>query len=167
MHKPNEPDITAKEVKLNSITIRGRLASEVDLRFSAAGKAWATFTVVSSRRVKNGDEWEDADTTFLPAKVFGTHAEQIAESLDKGDAVTVVGRVVQENWETDSGDKRSRMVVIADEVAATVRQHQVKITRMDRSGGGGAKSAGRNGTASGQRKGGHSNQHEDDPWASR
>ncbi|MEV4413989.1 single-stranded DNA-binding protein [Catellatospora sp. NPDC049609] len=149
---------------MNTITIRGRLASEVELRFSAQGKAWCTFTVVSSRRVKNGNEWEDADTMFLPAKVFGTHAEQIAESLDKGDPVTVVGRVVQENWETDSGDKRSRMVVIADEVAATVRQHQVKITRMDRSGGG---SAGRASSGGQQRRGGYSNQHADDPWAAR
>ena len=127
----------------NQITIRGRLADDFLLRFSPSGTAWATTSVVSARAVKKGDQWEEKDTTFLPVKVFGKQAEQIAESLRKGDAVTIVGRMVQENWETDGGDKRSRLVVMCDEVAATIRHHQVKVQRMTReqatttSGGGG------------------------------
>jgi len=116
----------------NQIIIRGRLVDDFDLRFSASGTAWATTRVVSSRAVKAGDGWEEKDTTFLPVKVLGRQAEQIAESLRKGDAVTIVGRVVQENWETEGGEKRSRLVVICDEVAATIRHHQVKVQRMTR-----------------------------------
>jgi single-strand DNA-binding protein len=117
---------------MNTIIIRGRLATEVDLRYAQTGRAWATATVVSSRAVKNGDQWEEKDATFLTVKLFGQGAENAAESFAKGDPVIVVGRVVQENWTTDQGEKRSRLVVVADDIAASTRWHQVKVARLDR-----------------------------------
>ncbi len=159
-----------------TITIRGRMVEDWDLRFAASGKAWAKARVVSCRNVRNdAGEWEEKDTTFVTVKVFGNPAEQIAESLLKGDPVTIVGRLIQENWETDSGEKRSSLVVVADEVAATVRQHQVKVTRMERTGGNQSSNhhdPGRQGSGS---KGGGKRQTDpwqaaqqvDDPWAAR
>ncbi len=157
---------------MNTITIRGRMVEDWDLRFAASGKAWATARVVSSRNQKNqAGEWEEKDTTFVSVKVFGASAEQIAESLEKGDLVTVVGRLVQENWETDSGEKRSKLVVIADEVAATVRHHQIKIMRMERTGSGnqgsGNQGVGRQNSGKRQADPWQTAQHVDDPWAAR
>lgn len=130
----------------NTIIIRGNLVEDWELRFSGNGNAWATTRVVSSRPVKVDDKWEEKDKTFFHVKVFGKQAENIAESVLKGDPVTIVGRVVQENWETESGDKRSKLVVMCDEVAATIRHHQVKVQRMSRDKGdgnrGGSKPAG-------------------------
>ena len=44
-------------------------------------------------------------------------AENVAESLSKGTRVVVTGRLEQRSWETEDGDKRSKVEIVADEVA--------------------------------------------------
>lgn len=149
-----------------TVTVRGRMVEDWDLRFAPSGKAWAKARVVSARNVKNDTgEWEEKDTTFVTCKVFGTAAEQIAESLAKGDQVTVIGRLLQENWETETGEKRSTLVVIADEVAATVRHHQVKVLRMERTTGRQTQPAVRQSSSQRQADPWADGQAADDPWA--
>ena len=48
-------------------------------------------------------------------------AENLAESLTKGDRVMVTGRLRQRSWETPEGDQRSVVEVEADEVAPSLR----------------------------------------------
>ena len=129
------------------ITLTGRIGQDPELKFGNNGKAIARFSVVTSRRVldKTTNEWSDEDTTWWNCTAFGPLAENLAESLEKGCAVIVTGRAHSESWQDkNSGEKRTAMKVIADEVAPSLRFATAKVARAQRNeGGGGNNGAGR------------------------
>jgi single-strand DNA-binding protein len=116
------------------VTLRGRLTRDPEMRFSAAGKPVTTFSVVTSKRVKNdgSGEWEDRDTTFWDVVAFGQLAENIAESLVKGTAVVVTGSAYQEEWEAKDGTKRRSLKVTADDVAPSLKFASAKVAKAER-----------------------------------
>jgi single-strand DNA-binding protein len=94
-----------------------RLAAEPELRFSQAGKAIARLRVVASDRRRNEQtgEWEDSDSLWLDVTCFDKLAENVCESLVKGDLLLVVGRWRTDEWtDRESGQKRSKITLIAD-----------------------------------------------------
>lgn len=115
------------------ITLTGRMAGDPELKFTQQGKAIARFTVVTSRRRKNGDQWEDADTTFWTCTAWEQLAEHVTENLRQGAAVIVSGQAFQSNWEKD-GQKHSRIEVRVDAAGLNLRW-PAKVA--ERSGGGG------------------------------
>ena len=78
-------------------------------------------------------------------------AENTSESLQKGSRVIVTGRLEQRSWETNDGEKRSKVEVIADEVGPSLRWATAEVKKNDRrgpgdfGGGGGGGGAGREG----------------------
>jgi single-strand DNA-binding protein len=62
-------------------------------------------------------------------------AENVCESVQKGTRVLVNGRLEQRSWETDNGDKRSKVEVIADEIAPSLRWATASVVKNERSGG--------------------------------
>lgn len=102
------------------ITLNGRMAGDPELKFTQQGKAIARFTVVTSRRRKVGEQWEDADTTFWTCTAWEQLAEHITENLRKGAAVVVSGQAFQSNWEKD-GVKQSRIEVRVDAAGPNLR----------------------------------------------
>ena len=63
-------------------------------------------------------------------------AENLAESLTKGDRVMVTGRLRQRSWETPEGDKRSVTELEADEVGASLKWATAKVERSSQRGNG-------------------------------
>ena len=63
-------------------------------------------------------------------------ADNVAESLAKGARVVVTGRLEQRSWETDNGEKRSVVEIVADEIGPSLRWATAQITRNERRGGG-------------------------------
>lgn len=114
------------------VTLVGRLGQDPELKFSATGMAVAKLSVVTSRRVKNGDTWEDADTTWWNVTAFRRLAENVAESLRKGQAVIVVGKVKQRSWETPEGEKRSVMEVLADAIGPSLEWDTASVVKAQR-----------------------------------
>jgi single-strand DNA-binding protein len=105
-----------------SITIIGNLVADPELKFTNTGKAVASFTVAESKRVKGADgTWTDGDSTFWRCSVWDAVAENLAESLNKGQRVIVVGEVKQRSFETQQGEKRSVFEVTASEVAPSLK----------------------------------------------
>ena len=60
----------------------------------------------------------------------------MAESVQKGTRVVVDGRLDQRSWETEQGDKRSKVEIVADEVAPSLRWATASITKNERREGG-------------------------------
>lgn len=113
-----------------SVTLRGRLTRDPDIRYGSSGSPVALFAVVTSRRIKNDKtgEWEDRDTTFWDCVAFGQLAENAAGSLEKGTAVIVTGSARQEEWEKD-GQKRRSVKVVIEDLAVSLRWHSAKVAR--------------------------------------
>jgi single-strand DNA-binding protein len=64
-----------------------------------------------------------------PLNVWRGQAEQLAESLGKGDRIMVTGRLRQRSWETPEGEKRSVTELEADEVGASLKWATAKVER--------------------------------------
>ena len=140
----------------NNVTITGNAGREPELRFTPSGQAVANFGVAVSRRWQNRQtqEWEEA-TSWIDVTCWGQLAENAAESVGRGTRVTVSGRLDQRSWETENGDKRSKVEVVADDVAISLKWATASVQRNERrdggapAGGGGESQGGRSFGASG------------------
>lgn len=122
----------------NTITLVGNITRDPELRFLNSGQATATFGLAVNRRWQNRQtqEWEE-QTSFFDVVVWREMAENVAESLTRGSRVIVTGRLEQRSWETQEGEKRSKIEVVADEVAPSLRWATAQVTRNERGGQGG------------------------------
>lgn len=116
----------------NAIAIAGNITRTPELRFTPTGAAVATFGVAVNRRWRNQrNEWEE-ETSFFDVVCWRDLAEHVAESIDKGTRVVVTGRLQQRSWETDAGEKRSKVEVLADEVGPSLRWATATVQRVER-----------------------------------
>ena len=140
----------------NNVTLTGNITRDPELRFTPSGQAVATFGIAVNRRWQNRqtNEWEE-QVSFFDVKCWAQMAENVSESLSRGSRVVVTGRLEQRSWETDNGDKRSKVEVVADEIAPSLRWATAQITKNERTdGGGGGGSYGGGGGGGGNRGGG-------------
>jgi single-strand DNA-binding protein len=142
----------------NTVTLVGNVTRDPELRFTPSGQAVATFGLAVNRRWQNRqtNEWEE-QTSFFDVKCWAQMAENVAESIGRGSRVVVSGRLEQRSWETDQGDKRSKVEVVADEVAPSLRWATAQISRNERrdgDGGGSGGGGGRGGYGGGSSSGG-------------
>jgi single-strand DNA-binding protein len=117
----------------NSVTITGNATREPELRFTPSGQAVANFGVAVNRRWQNRQtqEWEEA-VSFFDVTAWSQLAENVAESISKGTRVTIAGRLDQRSWETQDGDKRSKVEVVADDIAVSLRWATVDVVKNER-----------------------------------
>lgn len=96
----------------NKVILMGNLTRDPELRYTPAGKAVANFSIAVNRRYRTDDQVRE-ETDFFDIVVFGKQAENCSEYLSKGRPVLVDGRLQQRRWETDDGQKRSKVEVVA------------------------------------------------------
>lgn len=121
----------------NTVTLVGNITDDPELRFTPSGAAVANFTVAVNRRFKSGDRWEDKLDGFFRCSCWREMAENVAESLQKGARVVVVGRLTQRSWEDQEGNKRSAVEIQVDEVGPSLRWATAAVQKSQRTGGGG------------------------------
>jgi single-strand DNA-binding protein len=121
----------------NTITLVGNVTRDPELRFTPSGQATATFGLAVNR------VWTDRQTnerreavSFFDIVCWREMAENASESLQKGARVIVTGRLEQRSWETQDGDKRSKIEVVADEVGPSLRWATAAVQKNDRRGPG-------------------------------
>ena len=117
----------------NSVYLVGNITRDPELRFTPSGQATATFGLAVNRRWQNRqtNEWEEA-TSFFDVVCWREMAENASESLTKGSRVIVTGRLEQRSWETQEGDKRSKVEVVADEIGRSLRWATAEVKKNDR-----------------------------------
>lgn len=127
----------------NHVSIVGNVVGAPELRFTPGGAAVATFGMAVNRKWQNRQtqEWEEA-VSFFDVTCWGQLGENVAESVQKGTRVVVDGRLEQRTWETESGDKRSKIEVIADEVGPSLRWATATVVRNERSDSATSRSSG-------------------------
>lgn len=127
----------------NSVSLIGNVTRDPELRFTPAGSAVATFGLAVNRRWQNkqNQEWEEA-VSFFDVVCWRELAENVSESLTKGTRVMVEGRLEQRSWDTQDGEKRSKIEVVADEIGPSLRWASAQISRNERRGGEGPSSGG-------------------------
>ena len=113
-----------------TITVVGNLVADPELKFTPSGAAVANFRIASTPRVfdKDTNDWKDGEALFLSCAAWRQMAENVAESLVKGDRVIVQGRLKQRSYETNDGEKRTVFEVDVDEVGPSLKFRFVRHT---------------------------------------
>jgi single-strand DNA-binding protein len=119
----------------NHTTIVGNLVDDPELRFTNTGIAVANLRVAVTSRIQDKDgTWRDGETSFHKVNVWRDQAQNLTDSLGKGDRVMVTGRLRQRSWETPEGEKRSVTEIEADEVGASLKWATAKVERTSHRG---------------------------------
>lgn len=117
----------------NTTTISGNLTREPDIRYTREGHASTVLSMAVNRRWqdKETSEWQEA-TSFIDVVCWRELAENVALSLVKGARVIVAGRMEQRTWETEEGERRSKIEIVADDIGPSLRFATVDVHRSER-----------------------------------
>lgn len=118
---------------MNTTTLCGNLTRDPEIRYTRDGQASTSFGLAVNRRwqIRGTDEWDES-VSFFDVVCWRDLAENVALSLVKGSRVMVTGRLEQRNWETDEGERRSRVEVSAEDVGPSLRYATAEVTRAER-----------------------------------
>jgi len=100
---------------INRVVITGNLTADPELRSTPSGTPVCSLRIACNTRRKEDGEWVDKPNYFN-VTVWGTQGENVARYLSKGRPVAVDGRLEWREWETQDGDKRQAVDIIADSV---------------------------------------------------
>jgi single-strand DNA-binding protein len=117
----------------NSVTLAGNLTRDPELRFTPSGQATAGFGLAVNRRWQNRQtqEWEES-VSFFDVVAWGSLAENIAGTFERGMRVCVFGRLDQHSWETPEGEKRSKVQIVCDDAGPSMVWALAKVTKVTR-----------------------------------
>lgn len=118
------------------ITTEGNIVNDPELSYTSSGVPVANFRLAVNRREwdKNARQWVDGSPTYLRCTVWKAMAENVENSLRKGDSVLVVGDLKQRDWEDREGNRRMSYDLEVKNIGASLRFAEVTINRT--SGGG-------------------------------
>ena len=99
---------------MNKVILMGRLAKDVELRYTQTGKAVATFNLAVDR--KKGENANGPTADFIPCVAWDKLGELAGNYLAKGRQVLIEGRMQVRNYEAQDGSKRYVTEVITEKI---------------------------------------------------
>ncbi len=98
----------------NRVILVGNLTRDPEIRYLQSGSAVADIGLAVNDRRKNANgEWVE-ETTFVDVTLWGRTAEVAGEYLSKGSPVLIEGRLKLDSWETQDGQKHSKLEVVCE-----------------------------------------------------
>lgn len=120
-------------------TIVGNATADPELRFlnNNNGTPVCNLTIASTERVFDRDtqEWKDADQAlFLRCNIWRGQAENVAESISKGDRVIAYGKLKQRSYEKD-GEKRTAYELEVLDIGPALLYATAQVSKKSKGGG--------------------------------
>ena len=102
---------------INRVVLVGNLTRDPELRHTPSGTAVCSLRLAVNSRRKDAStgEWGEKPNYF-DITVWGNQGESCAQYLSKGRPVAVDGRLDWREWETQDGQKREAVEVVAESV---------------------------------------------------
>ena len=97
---------------INKVELLGRVGTEPEMKYTPNGTAVTQLRLATDRRRQDGETTADWHNIV----VWGKSAEAVNQYVAKGQRVYVAGRLVQNSWETEDGQRRSKTEVHTQEV---------------------------------------------------
>lgn len=114
------------------ITLNGWVGSDVSLREVAGGQVVANFRVATTSRKFRNDKWEDGATTWYSVRAWRQLADNVNESIHRGDAVVVHGRLEADVWTKNDGTTNTQLVITASSVGHDLSRGTAVFTKPTR-----------------------------------
>jgi single-strand DNA-binding protein len=108
---------------MNEVTIVGNLTADPIYRVAEKlGRGVVRFDIAVNRRRFDRDtnDYVDLPTVYHRVMAFGPLADNVRDSLTRGQEVVAVGNFADDSYEKD-GEKRRQLVLEANVVAASLR----------------------------------------------
>jgi len=100
----------------NRVILVGNLTRDPELRYLPSGTAVAEVGLaINDRRKAENGEWVE-ETTFVDVTLWQRNAEVASEYLTKGSPVLIEGRLKLDSWQTNDGQKRSKLKVVGEKM---------------------------------------------------
>lgn len=96
----------------NEVIVEGRLTEKPEIKTNKNGKKYCFFTVCYNENHKQPDGNWNSTPHFFRCNCWSKEAEFVS-TLDKGQAVSVIGKLVQNQWTDDKGNKNSQTLIAA------------------------------------------------------
>jgi single-strand DNA-binding protein len=112
------------------MTVNGWVATDPSQHVGPTGARLTSFRLASTSRFFDRDkgEWTDGRTEWFTVKVFRNAAITVANSIKKGQPVTVHGRFRTNEWEGEGGT-RTDLVIDATSVGHDLTRGTAEFTR--------------------------------------
>ncbi len=107
---------------LNQVVLVGRLANDPELKMTPSGVSVCTFRIAVDRQFKNAQN--ERETDFFTVVAWRATAEFIANYVHKGYLVGLTGRIQARSWEDQSGNRRSTVEVVCDNLQLLSRPRE-------------------------------------------
>jgi single-strand DNA-binding protein len=104
-------------MSINRVVLTGNLTKDAELKQTSGGMAIVSMRLAVNDRRKNAatGQWEDSPN-FIDVTMFGSRGEAVSRFLSKGKQIAVEGKLRWHEWESASGEKRSKLEVVADDI---------------------------------------------------
>lgn len=98
----------------NRVILMGNLTRDPEIRYTSGGTAVCDIGLAVNDRRKGADGQWTEETTFVDVTLWGRTAEVAGEYLGKGSPVLIEGRLKLDTWQTNDGQKRSKLHVVCE-----------------------------------------------------
>jgi single-strand DNA-binding protein len=96
---------------LNKVLLIGNLTRDPEVRMLPSGRSVCKFGLAINRNFKDAEGNRREETTFIDVESFGPRGEALARFFSKGKPIFVEGRLKLDQWESQTGEKRSKLLV--------------------------------------------------------
>lgn len=98
----------------NKVILLGNLTRDPETRVTANGHTICKLGMAVSRVYSTRDGERKEETTFVDIDAFGKQAEVLTKYMRKGRPLMVEGRLKLDQWESNEGQKRSKLGVVLE-----------------------------------------------------
>ena len=109
----------------NKVMLMGNLTKDPELRYTAGSVPVCNLGLAINRKWKDKAGETKEEVCFVTVVTWNKQAEACCGHLKKGDPIFVEGRLQSGSWETEKGEKRTKVEVIADRVEFLLGKKQV------------------------------------------
>ena len=100
----------------NKVILAGNLGKDVELRYTLAGAAVASFYLATTERYKDKDGNKQEKTEWHNIVMWRQLAELASKYLQKGSKIYLEGKIQTRSYDDKDGNKRYVTEIIADQM---------------------------------------------------
>jgi single-strand DNA-binding protein len=105
---------------LPQVTATGNVVFEPDFKVTDSGLSRCKLRIACNERKKLDDKWIDGEATFVDVVLWRGLADAAGE-LNKGQSITVIGKLRVRTYEDKNGNKGTSVEIEAQDIALTLK----------------------------------------------
>ena len=98
----------------NKVILVGNLTRDPELRVTGTGLSICKLGLAVNRSYTSKDGESKDETTYVDVDAFGKQAEILGKYMQKGRPLMIEGRLKLDQWESNDGQKRSKLGVVLE-----------------------------------------------------